>query len=242
MLAVVSFCALVAVIIGIHEGGHLLAARWLKVNPEQFAIGMGPVLWQRYDSRGMAVQIRLLPVGGFVDIPPEVMRAIPPLARAFLYLAGPAANLITGAALMFALGVAHGHGAGETIRLVGGVTVDLFSGMFEAIGSIVSSAHASDLGGPVTVANFAADAVRQAADTGSASPILILLGIVSISIGAINLLPIPILDGGQICACLVERFTGPFHPRVERALNAIGLVLVGGIMLAAICSDIARLL
>ena len=52
-------------IVVIHEGGHCFAARRAGVTVEEFAIGMGPVLFQFTTKKNTVVSFRLLPIGGF---------------------------------------------------------------------------------------------------------------------------------------------------------------------------------
>ena len=69
------------------------------------------------------------------------------------------------------------------------------------------------------------------------------LAIVSISLGVLNLLPVPILDGGHLLYFLVEAVKG--SPLSEETLakgQAIGLVMLLGLMTLALYVDILRLL
>ena len=61
LIAIVIFGILIAV----HELGHFLAARACGVKVLEFAMGMGPLLWQRRSKRDTLISLRLLPIGGF---------------------------------------------------------------------------------------------------------------------------------------------------------------------------------
>jgi regulator of sigma E protease len=67
------------------------------------------------------------------------------------------------------------------------------------------------MSGPITIADYAGDNARA-----GFSPFLNFLAVVSISLGVLNLLPIPILDGGQIVMQVLEWLKGT--PLSERAL------------------------
>lgn len=54
-------------LVGLHEAGHFLVARRLKVSAPEFAIGFGPVLWSRH-WHGTRYSLRAVPLGGFVRI------------------------------------------------------------------------------------------------------------------------------------------------------------------------------
>jgi len=109
---IVSIIVLLAVIIGIHELGHFLAARKFKVHVIRFKIGFGKTLLSRFDKKGTEFSIGLLPLGGYVqmlgeDNPLQGDEADQNLnsreisytqaslgARAIITAAGPIANFI----------------------------------------------------------------------------------------------------------------------------------------------------
>ena len=65
---------------------------------------------------------------------------------------------------------------------------------------------------------------------------------ISISIGIMNLLPIPVLDGGLLLYYAVEIIKGsPVSVKASRFWTAIGLGLLGLLMIVAMCNDFGRL-
>jgi regulator of sigma E protease len=67
-----------------------------------------------------------------------------------------------------------------------------------------------------------------------------LLALISISIGILNLMPIPILDGGQIVYQLAELVKGrPVSERAQLLGQQAGIVLLGLLMIVALFNDIA---
>ena len=66
---------------------------------------------------------------------------------------------------------------------------------------------------------------------------------VSISLGVLNLLPIPMLDGGHLLYYVIEIVKGsPVSPRVEEYGLRFGMAVVGCIMVLAVYNDIMRLI
>jgi regulator of sigma E protease len=66
------------------------------------------------------------------------------------------------------------------------------------------------------------------------------LALISISIGVLNLLPVPILDGGQIVYQLAELLKGgPVSERAQLLGQQVGIVLLGLLMILALFNDIA---
>jgi regulator of sigma E protease len=94
-----------------------------------------------------------------------------------------------------------------------------------------------NLSGPITIAKVAGDSARSGWHF-----FFGVLALLSISLGVLNLLPIPILDGGHILFCAVEAVKGkPVSERAQIVGTQIGLFLVGGLMIVAIYNDISRL-
>jgi len=103
---------------------------------------------------------------------------------------------------------------------------------------IVGAVSWKGLSGPVTIASFAG----QSADAGWKT-FLGFLALVSISLGILNLLPIPVLDGGHLLYYMVEIVKGsPVSERVMEAGYRIGFVLLGILMACALYNDITRLI
>ncbi len=68
------------------------------------------------------------------------------------------------------------------------------------------------------------------------------LGIVSVSLAVLNLLPVPVLDGGHLFFYLVEWIKGsPVSERLQNLGFQVGVSIVLGIMLLALYNDISRL-
>jgi len=96
----------------------------------------------------------------------------------------------------------------------------------------------SNIGGPITVVQIAG----QAAQT-DVSSILSVLAFLSIQLGILNLLPIPILDGGHLFfACFELVFRRPLSLKAREIAQQIGLALLILLMLLAFYNDIVRLL
>jgi regulator of sigma E protease len=94
-----------------------------------------------------------------------------------------------------------------------------------------------NLSGPVTIADYAG----QSAQTGIIQYIMF-LALISISLGVLNLLPIPVLDGGQLMYYMIEIFKGsPVSERTMEIGQQVGLTLLLGLTAFAFYNDIHRL-
>ena len=94
------------------------------------------------------------------------------------------------------------------------------------------------MSGPVTIASYAG----QSANMGIKA-FIGFLALISISIGVLNLLPIPVLDGGHFMYYVVEILTGkPVSEAVMNIGQGIGFFLLGSMMILALYNDINRLI
>jgi regulator of sigma E protease len=102
---------------------------------------------------------------------------------------------------------------------------------------ITGQVSTKSLGGPVSIAKFAG----ASAEAGWQS-FLSFLGIMSVMLGIMNLLPIPVLDGGHLLFYIIEAVKGsPLSEAIQAAAMRVGVSIVFGIMLLALYNDFARL-
>ena len=112
LITFISIVLLLAVVIGIHELGHFLAARKFGVHVIRFKIGFGKTLMSKFDKRGTEFSLGLLPLGGYVQMLGEEnplqgeegkedslnkLTSYPEVslgARAIITAAGPVANFL----------------------------------------------------------------------------------------------------------------------------------------------------
>jgi regulator of sigma E protease len=95
-----------------------------------------------------------------------------------------------------------------------------------------------NLSGPIGI-------VQMAGDTAKAGfmPFLYLMALLSISLGVLNLLPIPVLDGGQLVMLGIEAVRGsPMPEKMENLFYMSGWVAVGFLMIFAVFNDISKFL
>ena len=95
-----------------------------------------------------------------------------------------------------------------------------------------------NISGPINIAQFAGESAER-----GPSYFLGFLAIISISLGVLNLLPVPVLDGGQIVYQLVEMVKGsPLTDRAQMLGQQIGILALLLLMSFAFYNDIARIL
>lgn len=102
---------------------------------------------------------------------------------------------------------------------------------------VLGQLSVKNLSGPITIAKVAGASAQS-----GVGDFLHFLAYLSISLGVLNLLPIPVLDGGHLLFYMVEWVRGrPLSERVQAWGMQIGISLVVGVMLLALVNDLSRL-
>jgi len=117
-------------------------------------------------------------------------------------------------------------------------TTELTGATFSLIGRFITGKLAlQSISGPVGIAQGAGESGRS-----GLTYYLSFLALVSISLGVLNLLPIPMLDGGHLLYCVIEVIRGrPLPDNVKSVGIYLGLMVLMGLMLLALSNDISRL-
>jgi regulator of sigma E protease len=101
---------------------------------------------------------------------------------------------------------------------------------------LVGDLSAKNLSGPITIAKMAGDTAKAGIEN-----FIRFVAILSIMLGVMNLLPIPVLDGGHLVYCVVEWVKGsPVSDHVQIIGYKIGFFLLIGLMIFATFNDLTR--
>jgi len=153
---------------------------------------------------------------GFLGVAPDLRQGLPPAFRVRVHYS-------------FADALALGLERTWTfIRLTGHMVVQMVTGQ----------ASLQNLSGPVSIAQFSGEALQSGWVN-----FLMLMGLLSLSLGLLNLLPIPMLDGGHLLFDAFELLTGrPISENAQLVGQKIGLVLILLLTFIALTNDLVRLL
>lgn len=114
-------------------------------------------------------------------------------------------------------------------------TWDLMANLATGLASSLLTLEAScDLDGPIGIASVAGQAIQLGPET-----FLLFLAVISLGLGVLNLLPIPILDGGHLMMLGYQGLTGrPMGKKVEAIVFIVGVTLIVFLMLSATINDL----
>jgi regulator of sigma E protease len=117
------------------------------------------------------------------------------------------------------------------------ITIDRGTAIFQTLGALFSrGVGVSELGGPIAIAQVSVQAAR-----GGIENLLALIALISINVAVFNLLPIPILDGGQIVLNIAEAIKGrAFSSQTRERILKGGLVVIALLFVTVMFNDISR--
>ncbi len=228
------FCT-VSLLIILHELGHLLVAKRLRIPIARFSVGLGPKVWG-FKMGETEYWLSLIPCGGYVMPGMEDEEAFDkkPLKRRILFaLGGPAANILGAFLCLSVMNIVRlGCSVNSVIYLpleqiwqmairVGAAIPLLFSqpGHLSGIVGIVAA------GGTLVGVSFV--------------KLLQFSVLLNVNLAVFNLLPILPLDGGKIVMGLLRKICQPLR-RLEVPLTVGGWVLLAGLTLYATALDLVR--
>lgn len=238
-IGITLFLLVLIVSIGLHELGHLLAARMVGVEAQKFSIGIGKEIAGYTDSRGTRWSVAPIPLGGYVTM--EDIDKAHPLKSIFVSLAGPIANIVIAffCVLLLVINQSPEVSILSCIHHTFMVINDLVSLTVESIaGYFTGSTPIDSLGGMIGAANNSIELVPE-----GWFKYVLFVALLNISIGIFNLLPIPPLDGHRITLSIIELIIRRKTPPAV----AVGMAVVGGVLILGVLSigaynDVSRIM
>jgi regulator of sigma E protease len=177
-------------------------------------------------------------------VPVSILRGTAPLTLTVTPVADTVTDPNTGITTREGrIGIAAGQsdrtvGIGRAVVDGSRATVDMATLVFTSLKRIVTrKTSVSELGGPILIAQSSVQAARQ-----GGSVLFYLISLLSVNLAVFNLLPVPILDGGQVVVQVVEAVRGqPLSDRARENVARVGLALILALFVMVTFNDIKRL-
>lgn len=248
IISVIAFIVVFTLVVLIHEFGHFIAARRAGVKVYEFSIGFpfSPKILTLFRHKETEFTLRLLPLGGFVsfskdgDEDAKELFEASNFKRASIMSAGSLFN-IAFAFLVFIPVFA----VGKHIPFIDAVLSSIktvwaiLSGTVLFLSNLLSGGGSMEgLAGPIGIASMAG----QAASKGVLN-LMYFTGMLSLSLGIMNLFPLPALDGGQLFMLFIESIRKkPLSLKTYQVINVLGLSLFVILTMLVTYRDIVRLI
>jgi len=249
MISILAFLFVFTIVVLIHEFGHFIAARRLGINAYEFSIGFpfSPKIATLFRHKETEFTIRLLPLGGFVSFSrnedeSETVEFLKEdrWKRGIIISAGSIFNIIF-AFLLIAIAIMIGKHISlfdsaiaslKTIEAVSVGTIQLILNLFSGNSSM------DNLSGPIGIAVMAG----KAANAGLLN-LIYFTGLLSLSLGILNLLPFPALDGGHLIILAIESLKrSPLSQRTYQIVGIAGISFFIILTLFVTYRDIIKLI
>ena len=256
MKTFIAFIFLITLIVSIHEGGHLIAAKLFNVYCSEFSIGMGPELYRKKNKETDFV-IRLLPIGGFcsmagesedglekrtkIEVPIErTIKGTAKWKQLIIYLAGVFMNFILGF-IVITIAIMTIKVDGVNIGFIEALTRtpntfwQYATAIIEGIKGLVT--QPTQISGIVGIYSYTSEMVKS-----GWTYYLMYIALISINVGVFNLLPLPVMDGGRVLILIIEMIIGhDINKKLEEKIMIICAIFLVGLMLWAFGLDIWRI-
>ncbi len=248
IISLLAFMAVFTMVVLVHEFGHFLAARKAGVKVSEFSIGFpfSPRLITFFRHKETAFTVRLLPLGGFVSFSQDGgdddagLLLASRSNRAAILSAGSLLNMLFAFVIFVPVFMIGKHLDPVSALLLSAKTVwEILSGTILFVVSIFTGHGTMEgMSGPVGIAVMAGKAAGK-----GILQLCYFTGLLSLSLGIMNLFPLPALDGGHLAILAVEFVRRkPISPMFCQAATFVGLALFVILTVAVTYKDITRLL
>ena len=248
IISIIAFIVVFSIVVLVHELGHFLAARRAGVKVYEFSIGFpfSPKIFTFFKHKETEFTLRLLPLGGFVSFSKNGDEDAKELFeasyrnRAFIMSAGSLFNIAFAFLVFVPVFVLGKHLPFLDAILLSAKTVwEIFSRTVAFIFNTFSGNGSMEgLSGPVGIASMAGHAAIK-----GILNLMYFTGVLSMSLGIMNLIPFPALDGGQLFMLLIEAVRKkPLNLKFYQIVNIFGITLFVILTIVITYRDIARLI
>lgn len=225
----------ICLVVGVHEFGHWSMCHMVGVGTPTFSIGVGPTLTE-FRLGNTQFSIGLFPIGGFVEMlgsrlpvagfESQSFATQPFIIKLLIILGGIIFNLLFGIFMLFYSGILA-QKREDTPNTTARQDEDNHH-------SHSSSPSKREIIGPIGIITLMAKSASSGLDT-----YFYILGVLSLNLAIFNLIPLPLLDGGQLVIATYEKIIGsPLSDMTYDTLSLITIFILVIILLYTTGKDI----
>lgn len=238
----------------LHEFGHFIVAKKFGVKIEEFGLGFPPRIFSKKIGKTI-FSLNFIPFGGFVKMyglgleedikSPHSFTGKTIWQRALILSSGPISNWLTAVILLTLVNIINAYpifqsfieGIKDTIYLTRLIVATISQSLIALIKGEPLPPDVQ-LMGPIGIGTFIVRATQA-----GLSFFLEFIAVISLHLTVLNLLPIPVLDGGKLLFLTIEKIKGsPIKRALEEKIIALFAILLIFLMVIIMIKDIGRLL
>ena len=244
IVAIISFLLLVVS----HEFGHMIVGKLCGVRVDEFSVGMGPLIFKKQKGETQ-YSLRAIPLGGYCKFNEDDEESDDPRAfinaswwkRALILFAGAFMNFLVFLIIVSLVFFIIGLPQAEFSRVLPWAFQNTFAICKDFLGETIAffgrlftgKAQADEVMGIVGIVDVFAEEIEYGFIN-----VIYFMGIISLDLAFVNLLPFPALDGGRLLFILIELITrNKVSKRVENAINTAGFMILMALAVMLIFKD-----
>ena len=249
IVAIISFLLLVVS----HEFGHMIVGKLCGVRVDEFSVGMGPLIFKKQKGETQ-YSLRAIPLGGYCKFDEDAEESDDPRSfinaswwkRALILFAGAFMNFLVFLIIMLSVFMIIGIPQAKLSVVIPwafentfGICKDFVAetiGFFSRL--FAGKAAAEEVVGIVGIVDIFAEELEYGFIN-----VVYFMGIISLDLAFVNLLPFPALDGGRLLFIFIELIThNKVSKRVENAINTVGFMILMALAVMLIFKDTFNLI
>lgn len=234
------------IIVIVHEIGHFVMAKALRIKPRTFAVGFWKTVWQFKGKDGVVYKINLLPLGGYVDFDMKEFQKENPYKKFLVLFNGIFFNFLLAILFSFVFVMitkmplvytdvaipSLPWGFSTAVAYTWQSVMNTFALVVENFKTFFVHPDLNAIAGPIQVMREGSALLQQ--DFLLFLPLFVVL---DVNVIILNALPLPALDGGRMIFALIEMITKK-KIKYEESIHLTGFVFLMLLMVILLGKDI----
>lgn len=228
-ISIVSILLIACISTLFHETGHFLIAKAFNFSISEFSVGMGPKILQK-EKNGITYSLRVLPLGGFVSFPEQARENTrdmnkPSFPKFVVLIMGVIFNILLAIIFSIIVYLLKGNNFLEATSNSLILMKNVLGAIIHSLDMLLDINNYGSLISATTITNQLISTSSSIAET--AIDILAIGVALNLGIALVNLLPLPILDGGQIVINAIELIIRkPIPAKIKDTVSRVCWILL----------------